>query len=254
MQRYLNASRRDVHGILLLDKPFGLSSSFVSYKIKKLFCAKKVGHAGTLDPIATGMLPICFGKATKFVKYLLYFNKRYQVTAKLGESTDTFDSEGIVIRRTSSIKFDSKKLEQCLDSFRGKSMQMPPMFSSLKYRGLPLYSYARKGLNIPRKSRKIYVYSLYVLRKEAHIIELDIECSKGTYIRSLVHDLGECLGCGAHVITLRRLMIGEYLPTSMINMKTVESIFYNNHLNDLEVLNKLDALLISIESFNKLIH
>lgn len=247
MQRYVKLSRRDIHGILLLDKPSGLSSSFVSCGVKKLFFANKVGHAGTLDPLATGMLPICFGRATKFVNRLLNFEKRYQVLAKLGEMTDTFDSDGIIIRK-SPIQFNSKKLKQCLDSFKGESYQIPPMYSSLKYNGVPLYKYARKGIHISRKSRIIFIYDLSVIRKDINIIKLDITCSKGTYIRSLVNDLGECLGCGAHVIKLRRLMIGQYLSSSMVNIKKLESIFYNKNLDDLEVLNKLDNLLISVES------
>lgn len=253
MQRYVKLSKRDLHGILLLDKPFGFSSSFVSYKIKQLFYANKVGHVGTLDPIATGMLPICFGKATKFVKYLLHFDKKYRVFLKLGESTNTFDTDG-TLTRISPVQFDSKKLEKCLDSFKGKSFQIPPMFSSLKHHGVPLYKYARKGINIPRKPRVIHIYDLFIIRREMNTIELDITCSTGTYIRSFVNDLGECLGCGAHVIKLRRLTVGQYLSSSMINIKILESIFYNNDLNDLEVFDKLDDLLISIDSLNSLIH
>lgn len=248
MQRYLNLSKRKINGILLLDKPCGVSSSFISYRIKKMFCADKVGHAGTLDPIGTGMLPICFGKATKLANYLLLSDKRYKVLAKLGESTNTFDSDGTVIR-TSPINFNSIKLEQCVNIFKGKFNQIPPMFSSLKHHGVPLYKYARKGVDIPRKSRVVYIYDLFFYQKDLDIIELDVRCSKGTYMRSLVNDFGECLGCGAHVIRLRRLMVGKYLPCAMINIKTIESIFYDKTLNDLIVLNKLDALLISMREF-----
>lgn len=245
MQRYIDLSVRDVNGILLFDKPPGFSSSFFSNKIKRFFCAKKAGHVGTLDPLATGMLPICFGKSTKFSKYLLQFDKKYRVLVKLGESTDTFDSSGMVMR-VMPVEFDEEKLEQCLDSFRGKSYQVPPMFSSLKYRGMPLYKYARKGINIPRRSRMINIYDLSILNKKSdnNIIELNIKCSTGTYIRSVVNDIGQCLGCGAHVMELRRLMIGEYVSESMINIQTLESIFYNSFFNDLEVLNELDKFLI----------
>lgn len=253
MRRYINLPKRNVHGILLLDKPVGLSSSFVSYNIKKLFYANKVGHAGTLDPIATGMLPICFGKATKFVKYLLNCNKKYRVLAKLGKNTDTFDRSGTVIK-ISAIEFTAKKLEQCLNIFKGKYWQIPPMFSSLKYRGVPLYTYARKGIDIPRKPRLVYIHELYILRRETDIIELDITCSKGTYIRSFVNDLGNCLGCGAFVSELHRLMIGKYLsPSMMVNLKTLESIFYNKNFNDFEVLSKLDSLLITLDSLYDLV-
>lgn len=244
MRRYINFPVRDIHGILLLDKPCGVSSSFLVKKIKKFFCAKKVGHAGTLDPLATGMLPICFGKTTKFVKYLLKFDKKYRVLARLGESTNTFDSTGSIIRIL-PVVLDYKKLERCLHSFIGQSYQVPPMFSALKYHGVPLYKYARKGINIPRKSRKIFIYDLSILSMQPnHIIELSIRCSTGTYVRSVISDIGEHLGCGAHVIGLRRLMVGKYTAESMVNLKTLETIFYNNFLNDLEVLRKLDRLLI----------
>lgn len=251
MRRYLNLIKRNIHGVLLLDKPVGVSSSFLSNRMKKLFCANKAGHAGTLDPLATGMLPICFGKATKFVEQLLNFDKKYRVRLKLGESTDTFDSNGIIIK-ISPIQFNLRKLQQCLNNFKGKSFQVPPMFSSLKYHGLPLYKYARQGITVPRKPRMIYVYELTILNQDINIIELDMMCSKGTYVRSFVNDFGDCLGCGAHVTGLRRLMIGRYLPDSMINIQVLESIFYNSNLNDLEVLNKLDDLLISVESLSNL--
>ncbi|CAD83627.1 tRNA pseudouridine 5S synthase [Candidatus Blochmanniella floridana] len=250
MQRYVNffdKNRRDVHGLLLLDKPTGFSSSFFLNKIKKLFYAKKVGYIGTLDPIATGMLPICFGKATKFASYLLNSDKRYRVLVKLGESTDTFDASGVIIR-IADVQCNKEKIEECLKSFLGTSLQIPPMFSSLKYQGLPLYKYARRGVNIPRKSRTIHVYSLYCLNQLNSIIELEIHCSKGTYVRSIVNDIGEYLGCGAHIISLRRLMVGQYIASMMVNIKTIESIFFDKDLNDLEVLDKLDNLLISTET------
>lgn len=249
MQRYINLIRRNIDGLLLLDKPSGFSSAFMSANIKKFFYVNKVGHAGTLDPIATGMLPICFGKTTKFIELLLHSTKRYIVLVKLGESTDTFDADGVIVR-VLPIQFNEIKLKQCLDSFKGKSYQIPPMFSALKHHGVPLYKYARKGINIPRKSRVIYIYDLFLIRKAVNIIELDVKCSKGTYIRSFVHDLGECLGCGAHIIKLRRLTIGRFLSASMIDIETIESIFYNKNLNDLSVLNRLDNLLISIDLLN----
>ncbi|URJ29048.1 tRNA pseudouridine(55) synthase TruB [Blochmannia endosymbiont of Camponotus sp. C-046] len=243
MKRYKNAESRDINGILLLDKPKGISSRVFLNKIKKLFNASKIGHTGTLDPLATGMLPICFGKATKFAKYLLHSDKRYKVIIQLGVNTDTFDSDGTVVS-VMPVKFNNNTLEQCLASFRGINNQVPPMFSALKYRGLPLYKYARKGICIPRKPRLIHIYSLNLIRRTANIIELDVHCSKGTYIRSMVHDIGEYLGCGAHVIELRRLSVGEYVTSSMISLKILEAIFYNDSLDDLQVLYKLDAFLI----------
>ncbi|ADV33514.1 tRNA pseudouridine synthase B [Candidatus Blochmanniella vafra str. BVAF] len=250
MKRYLNLSKRQIHGILFLDKPSGFSCNFVLNKIKSFFYVKKIGYAGTLDPLATGMLPICFGKSTKFATYLSNSDKRYLVSAKLGESTDTFDSDGVIIR-VSTVQCSEKKIENCLSSFVGKSYQIPPMFSAVKYHGVPLYKYARKGICVFRKPREIYVYSLSCINKIDNIIDLDIYCSKGTYIRSIIHDIGECLGCGAHVIRLRRLMISQYVPDFMIKIKTIEDIFYNTVLNDTEVLNNLDKLLVAQENLDR---
>ncbi|WP_159714821.1 tRNA pseudouridine(55) synthase TruB [Blochmannia endosymbiont of Camponotus nipponensis] len=248
MQRYKNKESRDISGILLLDKPKGISSSFVLNKIKQLFSANKIGHAGTLDPLATGMLLVCFGEATKFAKYFLHSDKRYQVVAQLGISTDTFDADGAIVRVSSATKLNDKKLAQCLEHFKGVMNQIPPMFSSLKYRGLPLYKYARKGINVPRKPRSVRIYDLSILKKTENAIELNVHCSKGTYIRSMVNDIGEYLGCGAHVVALRRLSIGKYISSSMINMTTLESIFYNDFFDDSEVFCQLDALLISMST------
>ncbi|URJ26095.1 tRNA pseudouridine(55) synthase TruB [Blochmannia endosymbiont of Camponotus modoc] len=242
MKRYKNIGNRDINGILLLDKPKGISSGLFLNKIKKLFNAKKIGHTGTLDPLATGMLPVCFGKATKFAKYLLHSDKRYTVSAQLGVSTDTFDSDGTIIS-VSPVQSDDYILEQCLASFRGIRNQIPPMFSSLKYRGLPLYKYARKGIHFPRKPRSIHIYNLSLIKKTENIIELDVHCSTGTYIRSMVNDIGEYLGCGAHVIELRRLSVGQYIASSMINIATLEAIFYNDSFDDVQVFCKLDAFL-----------
>lgn len=243
MKRYKNEEHRDINGILLLDKPKGISSSFLLNKIKRLFNASKIGHTGTLDPLATGMLPVCFGKATKFAKYLLHSDKRYKVTAQLGVSTDTFDSDGVIVS-VSPVRLHDNTLEQCLKSFKGMSTQIPPMFSSLKYRGLPLYKYARKGIYIPRKPRSIHIYSLNLVKKLGNIIELDVHCSSGTYIRSMVHDIGTCLGCGAHVTELRRLSVGQYISSSMTILADLETIFHNDSCDDLQVFSKLDAFLI----------
>lgn len=244
----MNLSKRDVDGFLLMDKPKNVSSSFVLNEIKRYFCANKAGHTGTLDVLATGMLPIFFGKATKLAKYLLNSDKKYRAEVKLGVSTNTFDSCGEIISMIPVTTVIMNTLEQCLNSFKGRSYQIPPMFSAIKYRGVPLYKYARKNINIPRYAREICVYDLCLLSvKEMNIIELYIHCSKGTYVRSIVNDLGTCLGCGAHVIGLRRLAVGKFLSTSMIQFEVLKNIFNNKLFNKEEMLRTLDALLLPIE-------
>lgn len=208
---------RDVRGIFLLDKPQGLSSNEALQKIKRLFGANKAGHTGALDPLATGMLPICFGEATKFSHYLLESDKRYRVTAQLGIRTDTSDSEGQIIQ-TRPVAVNESDVHEKIALFRGKQKQMPTLFSALKYQGKPLYEYARKGITVPRDARDIDVYELNLLRIEGDQIDLEIHCSKGTYIRTLVDDLGEHLDCGAHVIALHRLHVGHFKHDPMYTL------------------------------------
>lgn len=251
MNKYVNLPKRDVAGVLLIDKPKNISSSFLLNKIKRIFHANKAGHTGTLDVLATGMLPICFGKATKLARYLLNFDKKYRVVARLGISTNTFDAKGRITRVT-SVKLDLNKLEQCLESFRGRFYQIPPMFSSVKYCGMPLYKYACKNIEITRCAREIYVYNLNVIMKDIDMIELIVHCSKGVYIRSIINDLGQCLGCGAYVLELRRLSVGNFLSSSMVKIKTLENIFYSSSLSDRETLKQLDTLLLSIDIIKSL--
>ncbi|MGL5762902.1 MAG: tRNA pseudouridine(55) synthase TruB, partial [Plesiomonas shigelloides] len=200
---------RDVHGILLLDKPQGITSNDALQKVKRLYNANKAGHTGALDPLATGMLPICLGEATKFSQYLLDSDKRYRVIAKLGQRTDTSDSDGEVIQER-PVQVTAEQLDEALTHFRGDLQQIPSMYSALKYEGKPLYEYARQGIEVPRESRPITVYELTLIRFEGDEVELEVHCSKGTYIRTIVDDLGERLGCGAHVIYLRRLVVATY--------------------------------------------
>ncbi len=201
---------RPVNGVILLDKPTGISSNDALQKVKRIYFAEKAGHTGALDPLATGMLPICLGEATKFSQFLLDSDKRYRVIAKLGERTNTSDSDGEVVE-TRDINVTPEFLDECIDKFRGESDQVPSMFSALKYQGKPLYEYARQGIEVPREARKITVYEIVLHRFEGDEVEMEVHCSKGTYIRTIVDDLGEMLGCGAHVTMLRRTAVAKYL-------------------------------------------
>ncbi|WP_202984922.1 tRNA pseudouridine(55) synthase TruB [Gilliamella sp. ESL0250] len=220
----IKRTRRDLHGVLLLDKPQGMTSNDALQKVKWLFNAKKAGHTGALDPLATGMLPICFGEATKFSQYLLDSDKRYRVIAKLGERTDTSDADGQIIC-TKLVKVNESQINQALTHFRGDILQVPTMFSALKYQGKPLYEYARQGIVIEREARPITVYENQFIQFDAikNELTLEIHCSKGTYIRTIIDDLGELLGCGAHVIYLRRLQVSNYPIDKMISLDALQN-------------------------------
>lgn len=196
---------RPVDGIVLLHKPQGISSNKALQQAKGIYFAQKAGHTGALDPLATGMLPICFGEATKFTQFLLDTDKTYVVRAQLGERTTTSDSDGEIVE-TRPVEITQQQLEQEVASFLGESDQYPSMYSALKYQGQPLYKYAREGIEVPRKCRKINVYSITLDEYDAEHqqIQMTVHVSKGTYIRTIVDDLGEKLGCGAHVIMLHR--------------------------------------------------
>jgi tRNA pseudouridine55 synthase len=200
---------RNFHGILLLDKPTGISSNKALQITKKIFFSKKAGHTGSLDPLATGLLPICFGEATKFSKYLLKSDKKYRVIAKLGEETSTADSDGY-IKSVCKVNFKTSFYKSMLENFRGKIIQTPSIYSAIKYKGKPLYKYARAGISVPIKKRIVNIYKLKSLYRSNKIIELDIFCSSGTYVRSIIRDLGNLLKCGAHVVFLRRTKVSSY--------------------------------------------
>ena len=221
----IKKTRRDVHGVLLLDKPQGMTSNDVLQKVKRIFNAKKAGHTGALDPLATGMLPICFGEATKFSQYLLDSDKHYRVIAKLGERTDTSDADGQVIC-TKPVNITQTQIDEVLSHFRGDILQVPTMFSALKYQGKPLYEYARQGIVIEREARPITVYENQFIQYDfaKQELTLEIHCSKGTYIRTIIDDLGELLGCGAHVIYLRRLQVSNYPVDKMISLDELQNI------------------------------
>ena len=201
--------RRKVDGIILLDKPRGFSSNAALQKVRWLLNAEKAGHTGSLDPLATGVLPLCFGEATKFSQYLLDADKGYETLMQLGVTTTTADAEGEVLRRT-EVDISAAQIEALLPRFRGDILQVPPMHSALKRDGQPLYKLARAGEVVEREARSVTISRLQLLDCVGDKARLAVDCSKGTYIRTLVEDLGEALGCGAHVAELRRVKAGPF--------------------------------------------
>jgi len=195
---------RDIHGVLLLDKATGLSSNAALQRVKRLFRAKKAGHTGSLDPLASGLLPICLGEATKLSGFLLNHDKRYQVRIRLGVTTDSGDAEGAILTTTAVPPLSEDIMERVLAPFRGDILQKPPMFSALKHQGKRLYELARQGIEVEREARPVCIHALTLLGMEGDILSLDVHCSKGTYIRTLAEDIGQALGCGGHVVALRR--------------------------------------------------
>ncbi|MCC5855909.1 MAG: tRNA pseudouridine(55) synthase TruB [Idiomarina sp.] len=214
---------RVIHGMILIDKPQGMTSNRVVQVVRRLFNANKAGHTGALDPLATGMLPVCLGEATKFSQFLLDADKSYRVVAKLGERTDTSDADGTVVE-TKSVDVSRAQLDAALVQFRGSIQQIPSMFSALKYEGKPLYEYARAGKTVPREPRSIEIYRVDVVEMTTDTVTLDVDCSKGTYIRTLVDDLGQVLGCGAHVQVLRRTAVADYPIDQMITLEVLEQL------------------------------
>ncbi len=232
---------RDIHGVFLLDKPQGMSSNDIMQKVKRIFQANKAGHTGALDPLATGMLPICLGEATKFSQFLLDADKRYLVTAKLGERTDTSDAEGQIVE-TREVKVKTPEILTALEQFRGNILQVPTMFSALKHNGKPLYEYARQGITVEREARPITIFELNFIEYNAPYLALEVHCSKGTYIRTLVDDLGEVLGCGAHVTMLRRTAVADYPTEKMLDWHALQSLAEQQNLA------LLDALLLPMDT------
>ncbi|KAA3626373.1 MAG: tRNA pseudouridine(55) synthase TruB [Proteobacteria bacterium] len=236
-----NGQRRNVHGVLLLDKPVGPTSNRALQMVKRLFNARKAGHTGSLDPLASGLLPICLGEATKFSGFLLDADKRYWVRMKLGETTTTGDADGelITTKPVPSLDFDS--LSQVMGDFLGAIEQIPPMYSALRHEGKRLYELARKGEEVERKPRVVTIHALELLRVENTEAEFTVHCSKGTYVRTLVEDIGARLGCGAHVIALRRIGVGPYPGDGMVTLEELQASAEAGE-------QALDALLLPIES------
>jgi len=238
---------RAINGVLLLDKPYDMSSNNALQRVKHIYFAQKAGHTGALDPLATGMLPICLGEGTKFSQFLLDTDKTYQVTAKLGVRTTTSDIDGEVVSER-PVEVNTEQLATALASFRGTTQQIPSMYSALKYQGQPLYKYAREGIEVPRESRDITVFRLDLLRFEGDEVDLDIHVSKGTYIRTIIDDLGELLGCGAHVANLRRSAVGNYPTERMVTMDKLNELLAQAEAEDVAPSVYLDPLLLPMTS------
>lgn len=215
--------KRAISGILLLDKPPQMSSNRALQIVKRLFNARKAGHTGSLDPLAHGMLPICFGEATKFSQYLLDADKTYRVTMRLGIRTASGDAEGEIVAEKPVPALSLTDLDRVFSQFRGEITQIPSMYSALKHQGQPLYKLARQGLEVPRPSRRLTVHSLTILNHAENTVEFELRCSKGTYVRTLVDDAGEVLGCGAHVTDLRRLAVAGFATEQMVNLTTLQT-------------------------------
>jgi tRNA pseudouridine55 synthase len=229
--------KRNVSGVLLLDKPLGFSSNQALQKVKWLFSAAKAGHTGTLDPLATGLLPICLGEATKFAQYVTDADKTYIATIKLGATTTTGDAEGEVLT-TAVVNVTQVQFEQACQRFIGEISQLPPMYSALKHEGKPLYAYAREGVDIERQSRLISIKSIVCHAFLNDVAQITVTCSKGTYIRTLAEDIGATLGCGAHLIGLRRTETAGYGITQAITVEQLEAL----------PIEARDALLLPVDS------
>jgi len=238
---------RPVNGVLLLDKPYDISSNNALQKARRIYFAQKAGHTGALDPLATGMLPICFGEGTKFSQFLLDTDKTYIVTAKLGVRTTTSDLDGEIVSEK-PVDVSDEQLSEAVDKFRGKTKQIPSMYSALKYQGQPLYKYAREGIEVPREARDIEVFNLEVLRFEDEEVDMEIHVSKGTYIRTIVDDLGELLGCGAHVSMLRRVAVGGYPRDKMVTFEQLESFIEQAKSEEVPLSTYLDPLLLPMST------
>jgi tRNA pseudouridine55 synthase len=237
--KHIKRMRDLVDGVLLLDKPVGLSSNDALIRAKRVLNAKKAGHTGTLDPFATGLLPLCFGEATKFSQDLLEADKTYEATVHLGIMTNTGDTEGEAIE-TLPVDVTEAQIEAALARFRGPILQVPPMYSALKRDGKAYYEYAREGITLEREARPVTIHALEFMSYEAPFLKIRVTCSKGTYVRVLGEDIGAALGCGAHLNALRRTQVGPLTIDGMITMEVLQA-----HAEPLSLLAPVDALLSS---------
>ena len=235
---------RNINGIVLLDKPLGITSNKALQIVKRLYKAAKAGHTGSLDPLATGLLPLCLGEATKVSGFLLDADKRYLATLKLGIKTTSADAEGEVLETRPVENYSKKQINTAIEPFLGDIEQVPPMHSALKVDGQPLYKLAHQGVVIERKSRPVHIFDIQVLRHEGDEIDIDVRCSKGTYIRTLAEDIGEKLGCGAHLSALRRTESGPFDLDECITLEELEKLSENT---DETGFDELDDFLMPAE-------
>jgi tRNA pseudouridine55 synthase len=239
-------------GVLNINKPLGISSFEVVRKVKKLAREKKVGHGGTLDPEASGVLPVCIGRATKAIDFIMEGEKEYIAKVKLGVVTDTYDREGKVLRE-SNVSFTEEEIANAIFKFEGIINQVPPMYSALKQNGKKLYELAREGKEVYREPRRVTIYSIEILSISSPIIEIKVRCSKGTYIRSLCYDIGEELGCGAMMWDLKRTATGPFSIENSVDLKELTEDNINNYIISLdEVFSKFPKLVVN-EKFERLI-
>ena len=245
----IKSPKQEINGLLIIDKPLGFSSNQTLSKIKWLYNPKKAGHTGTLDPLATGILPVCLGEATKFSSYLFDANKTYAAKIKLGFTSSTADAEG-TLKDLNIVKFPNKtKVTNVLKTFEGAIEQTPPMYSALKHDGKPLYEYARQGIQIPRKKRIITIFSIKLINLEKDELILEINCSKGTYIRTLAEDIGEKLKVGGYLSSLRRTVVGSLTINDAIALDSIEESLVEDRfkfINPIDrFLNNFDSLIVS---------
>jgi tRNA pseudouridine55 synthase len=248
-----------LEGILNIHKPAGITSFGVVAKIKKITGERHVGHGGTLDPLASGVLPVFLGSATRAMEYLSEQAKTYRAEIELGVTTDSYDSAGEVTGARDASKITREMVEKALSAFRASIRQTPPMYSALKYKGQPLYKLARRGVEVQRTSRPVQIYRLEIVAWQPAIVTLEVTCSKGTYIRSLAHDLGEVLGCGAYLKTLVRLRVGPFSLDEALTLTQIEEAFSSGGGNDLlypidHVLTQFPAMVVKKEQQCSLIH
>jgi tRNA pseudouridine55 synthase len=215
--------RRDIDGVLLLDKPLGGSSNLALQRVRRLFNARKAGHCGSLDPLATGLLPICLGQATRFSSYLLGAAKTYRASCRLGQVTATGDAEGEIIAQR-PVDVDLARVSAALAGFVGRIEQVPPMYSALKHEGRRLYELAREGREVERKPREVEIFHLELLQFDSPVLDFEVRCSSGTYVRTLAEDIGEALGCGAHLTALRRTEVDDLSVADACTLERIEAL------------------------------